>query len=191
VVVVLARRRDTPEVLALLLLGVLHPYFGFSERLVLPLYLLVLPCAVECAQALLRRGMGARLAAATVAAALVALAAADFRFRRGWDQIEGRHAAWASLAADVAAATPEPARLAAPTGWHLSVFLGRPVYSLFFAAKRSGWSGIQQVIDRYEVDYVVVHPIWKSPGLAQAFERDYAVAARAGEAVIFRVRPAD
>jgi hypothetical protein len=188
VLVVLVRRRETPEVLAVLLLGVLLVYFGFSERLVLPLYLLALPCAALCGQALLRRAMGERLAAAATAAALLALAAADFRFRPGWDAIERRHAAWAGVAADVAAATPEGARLAAPTGWHLSVFLGRPVYSLFFAAKRSGWSGIQQVLEKYQIDYVVVHPIWKSPGLAQALEREEAPATRSGETLMFRVR---
>jgi hypothetical protein len=119
----------------------------------------------------------------------VVLAVVDFRLRPGWEEIESRHAAWASVAADVAAATEAPARLAAPTGWHLSVFLGRPVYSLFFAAKRSGWSGVQALLGKYEIDYVVTHPIWRSPGVAQKFERDYEVAARAGETLIFRVRP--
>ncbi len=151
------RRRASAELFAGAFLVVLLVYFGFRDRLVLPLWLVVLPAAAEGLLTILRVRIGERVAAAIVAAALLTLPFLDFRPRAGWDRIEAQHAFYERYAAEVAGVLKPEDRVASPIGWHLSVFLDRPVWSLFFAIRRAqGPEGAWGVIARREIDAVAL-----------------------------------
>ncbi len=157
--ITLWRRRASAELFAALFLGVLLVYFGFRDRLVLPLLLVVLPAAAEGLYVLVGARIGAIGATAVVAIAALALPFLDFRAHAGWDRIEAQHRFYEKYAADVAAAVPPTERIASPIGWHLSVYLDRPVWSLFFAARRAGGpEGVWAAIERHGIDAVALSP---------------------------------
>lgn len=189
--VTLARRRESAELFALAALGVLLVYFGFRDRLVLPIFVLLLPAAIEGILTIATRFVGARSAAWTSAALIALLPLCDFRPHAGWNEIEATHRRYTQFAADVNAALPPDARIAAAIGWHHAVFLDRPVYSLFFGLRRAGTNeGAERVIDRYGIDTVVVWPVTPADrGLLPWLASRHAPGRRVGEAVIYRVRP--
>jgi len=153
------RRRESAELFAAAFLGVLLIYFGFRDRLALPLWLVILPAAAEGLLVVVRARLGALVATAIVAIALAALPFLDFRPRAGWDRIEAEHAFYERYAAEVRAVVPPDQRVASQIGWHLAVFLDRPVWSLFFAARRAGGpEGALQTIERHRIDAVALSP---------------------------------
>lgn len=184
------RRRESAELFAAAFLGVLLIYFGFRDRLALPLWLVVLPAAAEGLVLLLRIRAGPLAACAVVAVALAALPFLDFRPRQGWDRLEAQHAFYERYAAEVAAAVPPEQRIASQVGWHLSVYLDRPVWSLFFAARRAGGpEGALQAIERHRIDAVALSPRIASdrsigPWLAARMEPVWSSA----DAMVLRVR---
>jgi len=133
-----ARRRGATEIFAVLALLELAVHPAFDERFVLPIAVVGLVALVELARGALGRAIPARLAELAVAALLLALLVLDFDPRPNWKAIEADFRARRELAAAWNASLPKDARLASNIGWHWSVFLERPVYSLFFAARRSG-----------------------------------------------------
>lgn len=157
--ITLWRRRESAELFAGAFLVVLLVYFGFRDRLALPLWLVVLPAAAEGLLVLARSRSGGALATAIVAAPLVVLPLLDFRPRSGWDRVEAQHVFYERFAAEVAAAVPADRRVASPIGWHLAVFLDRPVWSLFFSMRRAGGpEGALAAIDRHRIDAVALSP---------------------------------
>ncbi len=184
------RRRESAELFAAAFLMVLFIYFGFRDRLALPLWLVVLPAATEGLLVLLRARIGTITATAVVAVALAALPFLDFRPRAGWDRIEAEHAFYERYAAEVRAAVPPDQRVASQIGWHLSVFLDRPVWSLFFAARRAGGpEGALQAIERHGIDAIALSPRIAAdksiaPWLAQRMDAIWSSA----DAAVLRVR---
>ncbi|MBL8861861.1 MAG: glycosyltransferase family 39 protein [Planctomycetes bacterium] len=153
------RRRESAELFALGFLLVLLLYFGFRDRLALPLWLLALPAAVEAFLHLVSARTSPRLARGAATLALVALPFLDFRPRAGWDRVEAQHRFYERYAAEVVAVVPPERRLASQIGWHLSVFLDRPVWSLFFAARRAGGpQGALETLRRRQIDAVALSP---------------------------------
>jgi len=153
------RKRRASDAMLFANLSILLVYFGFQDRLVLPIYLLAIPAALELVidtSRKLRREPPARIA---VGIALVAVAALDFRPRAGWRDIRDLHEAYSRFSRDVAAAVPASTRLAATVGWHYSVYLDRPVYTLLFAMRRAGSvQGAEEVIDKYRIGAVILTP---------------------------------
>ncbi len=153
------RRRESAELFAAAFLGVLLVYFGFRDRLALPLWLVVLPAAVEGLLVIVRARAGAGIATAVVATALAVLPFLDFRPRAGWDRIEAEHRFYERYAAEVRAVVPPEQRIASQIGWHLAVYLDRPVWSLFFSARRAGGpEGALAAIERHRIDAVALSP---------------------------------
>jgi hypothetical protein len=153
------RRRESAELFALGFLAVLLVYFGFRDRLALPLWLIALPAAVEAFVWIFGARTGPLLARAVAAGALLALPFLDFRPRAGWDRIEAQHRFYERYAAEVAAAVPPEKRVASAIGWHLSVYLDRPVWSLFFGMRRAGGpAGLFDVLQRRSIDAVALSP---------------------------------
>jgi hypothetical protein len=187
--IVVWQRRASAELFALFLLGVLLVYFAFRDRLVLPLWILLLPAAVEGLLIVLRRACSPRRAAASAGVLLLCLPALDFRPREGWEEIAATHDAFTRFASDVQAAVPSDARLASQIGWHYSVFLERPVWSLFFAARRAGgMQGAQAVLDRYAIDAVVLAPRNRGDAsLVPWFQEHYGPPRVAGSALVFTI----
>jgi hypothetical protein len=168
--ITLWRRRESAELFAALFLGVLLVYFGFRDRLVLPLWLVVLPAAVEGLLVILRTRIGAKGSSVAASIAIAALPFFDFRPRAGWDRIEAQHHFYERYAAELASVVPPEQRIASPIGWHLSVYLERPVWSLFFAVRRAGGvDGAWSAIARHRIDAVALSPrVPSDRGLAPA-----------------------
>jgi hypothetical protein len=184
------RRRESAELFALLVLGVLLVYFGFRDRLALPIWVLALPAAAEGALVLARRPLGERNATLAAAGVLLALPVLCFHPRRDWDRIEAAHAFYQRYAAEVRAAVPEDVRVASQIGWHLSVYLDRPVWSLFFAARRAGGpAGALAVVERHGIGAIALSPRIEAdrkalPWLAERFGPPVVAA----ESVVLRTR---
>ncbi len=159
VAVIAWTRRDPAEFFAVVLLGVLLVYFGFRDRLALPLWLIALPATVDGFLLIAGMRFAPTIARGVAALFLVLVPVLGFRPRAGWGQIEGQHDFYVRYAAEVAAAVPSEQRVASQIGWHLSVYLDRPVWSLFFAARRAGGlQGAFEVIDKYEIDAIALSP---------------------------------
>jgi 4-amino-4-deoxy-L-arabinose transferase-like glycosyltransferase len=185
----LVRRREPAEFFVLGLLAVTATYFGFAPRLVLPIFLLTLPAAVEVVRGLVARAAGLRLAAVLVGGMLLALIAIDFSPRRYWDLIEHQHRELGELSRAVEAAVSPDARLGAVVGSHYSVFLERPVYSIQVVTwRKKSLEAADGVIERNRIDTIVLSnrtPLDRQ--FTEYFRRRYGEPESAGPALIFRI----
>jgi 4-amino-4-deoxy-L-arabinose transferase-like glycosyltransferase len=155
--VILVKRRDAAEFLVGGLVAVLVTYFAFAPRLVLPVFVLALPAAVEVVRDLAARIAGRRAAAGLAAAATLGLIAVDYSPRRNWDLIAHRYRQYRELARAVNPALGPDARLGAVIGSHYSVFLERPVYSIQIVAWRTkSLDAAEGVIERNRLDTIVL-----------------------------------
>jgi hypothetical protein len=174
------------------------------DRIALPLFVLGWAALAHAlcsarwmpATATLRRGV--------VAAGLLAIAILGFKYREGWDDLAREHRARVEQARAWNELLPTDARIAGAIGWHHSVYLGRRVYSLFFAVRRkareadargAGGAGLDEmraaedVIDKYGLNTVIVGAEPSDQWLLPYLRRRYGPGQRAGEGWIFRVRP--
>jgi len=88
---------------------------------------------------------------------VIALAIADFRPRADWDVVEALHAEYLSIARALDGHLAPESRLGSTIGWHLSVYLDRPVWSLLFAMRRAGDAqAAEQTIAKYGLDTIVL-----------------------------------
>ncbi len=188
---VLIRRRAPAELFVSLTLLVVAVYFVFTDRLVLPAYVLAFAAAVEALRDLLRRLLGARVATLVLSLAILSLVAWDFKPRHDWPAIEEQHRAFVELAAAVTERLAPDARLAAGQGLHYGVYLDRPVYSLMHAVRRLGLpDGAEEIIDKYRINTVLLSQLVpQDEALAPYFEERYGPGERAGSARVWRVRP--
>ncbi len=156
---ILLRKRRASEWLLAANVALVSIYFGFQHRLVLLPFVLGIPLAVECVLDLAQRAGRVRAASFACAAALFAAIAVDFRPREGWENIAARHRLFQEFCDDAARHLRPDARLAAPIGWHYSLYLDRPVYSLTFAKLRKDDSRSAQFIyDKYGLNTLICAP---------------------------------
>ena len=184
-----ARRRRASDLYLLLLLAVVAVYFAFQDRLALPVFALALAALAELAALGGARLAGAARGRALAAAALLALAALDFRPRERWDEIEKLHALHGRLGAELSARIEPDARVASAIGWHLSLYLDRPVWSLLFAVRRAKQdSAVEAVIDEHAIDTVVLTELSEAERALLPWFRGRYPEVRVGPASVFRVR---
>ena len=188
--ITIARRRGAADYM---LLGLLCAYGiapSLRERYVLAIFLLAWPAALDGLAWLAERRLGTRLTRPVLATLVVALAALDFAPRAKWPKIEERHRRFTRTASALRDALPPDAVVATSIGWHLSVFLGRPVYSLAPVVQESGQAeDAERAIDRYGINTVITCDLVAltermEPWLLQA----YSTPVEAGEARVYRVR---
>jgi hypothetical protein len=161
-VVALARRISPAELFAFLNVAVILVYFGFASRLVLPVYALLLVSATE----LLRTGLlqelcrlSRRTATAVTALAVLAWIAVDWAPHQGWDDVAREHRVYGDITRRFDERLSPADTLASMRGWHYSVYLDRPVFSLEFAVERAGRpAAAESLIDRYGIDTVLLSP---------------------------------
>ncbi|HEX6883456.1 MAG TPA: hypothetical protein VF530_08755 [Planctomycetota bacterium] len=176
------RRRAPEDLWGLAMLGVVAFYFAYAGRLMLPLFALAIPAAVELARDLLARFLGAR--AGLLGAALLCLAwiAVDWAPRAGWKEIEGLHEAQVRLARQVNERLPPEARLGAYRAWHHSVYLERPVHGFEPALARAGNPGervtIARLVERHALDAILLGELGLPDSVARE-ERAFAAAVAA------------
>jgi hypothetical protein len=148
-------RRGIAEWFALGSGGVLLFYFGFQDRLALPIFALSLVAALGWIRQLAASALGPTRGTALAVALALALTAIDASPRAGWSEIEADHQRMASESAAVAPLLTASTRAAAWRGFHHSVFLQRPIYSLHRSVGRLGAErGIEAVIERYQLDAI-------------------------------------
>lgn len=184
------RRRAAPELFALGATAVICIYFGFRDRLLLPVWLLMLPAAFEGLVLVLGR-LGTTTAQGAALVVLLAWNGATMDPRGHWDEARTQHELQARWAADARELLPPDARVAAPIGWHASVFLQRPVWSLFFVVRRAGndFEAAEGLYDKQGIDHVVLWPrVPADRSWIEVLTRKHGPPARRGEALAWRVR---
>jgi hypothetical protein len=88
----------------------------------------------------------------------------------------------------VAARVGHEERLAAPVGWHWSLLLDRPVYSLSFAARRAATAGVDEVIQRRKIDRVLFRTDPPdAPRMLEYLESRFGVGERIGSTTSVKV----
>ena len=108
----------------------------------------------------------------------------------GREEAKVVHEAYTRACANFEEHLPEDAVVASTIGWHFSVFLDRPVYSLFFAANRAKRpAAVEAVIDKYGIDTVVLWRFLPSDQSMQPyFDRRHELIGRTGGCSVYRVR---
>lgn len=185
-----ARRRGVPEITALLALAILAFFpMPLEVRHVLPVWVLGMFALADVFLLALGRLLAPARAQAVAAVSLLAIACADFAPRRGWSEVAAAYAADRALAADVETHLAPADRVAAPSGWHWSLYLDRPVYNLHIQARRMGTAGIDQVIRDRAIDAVIlrVDPP-EAPNMAAYLEAKYGTGEPVGPVRIVRIR---
>jgi hypothetical protein len=192
----LVKRREPSDLFAWAVLAVVLLYFGFDDRLLMPVYALAFPAALELVRDVGVRLAGQRRGTLAACSACLAVLALDVAPRADWERIERQHRAFEAIAAGIEQGLEPDARIGAPVSWHYSVYLDRPVWSLQWAGVRAMREGgdvaeaVGQVIERYGLNTVVLSPLvpvdtrymplFTHPGL-RAVEHP--------PAVVVRVRP--
>ncbi len=190
------RRRCSAEIFALLVAALLLVYFGFRSRLVLPLFVVALATFAEAHVILLSRAFAPARARAIVAAALLAIGTIDFQPRKDWDEIERAHADALEQAAAWRAVLGDRTRLASNIGWHASVYVGRPVWSFYFAAKRAGTEddsrpdldAVDRVLQSEDIEAVILSSDPADRAWIPWLERRYGRPEVAGRGLVFKTR---
>jgi 4-amino-4-deoxy-L-arabinose transferase-like glycosyltransferase len=185
-----ALRREPRDAFVLANAALLLVYFDFARRLTLPIFVLSIASAAALAHGALARRAGTRRAAAVLTVLVLALAALGFRPRAAWPDIERRHRDFAEACAALGPHVEPGQTLASGLGWHYSVFLDRPVYSLYWAARRQRvTAAAEDVIDRYGVEMVLLSTALPFGRLFMPhFENRYPLVAQWEHTYLFRVR---
>lgn len=152
--VVLATRRGTGDFLTGGMVLVICAYFGFMNRLVLPVYVMVLPAVALVVAWVLGRVLGEARGRGVTAALVLGLAFADYRHEWGWSENRARAQVFQAACHEVEQHLDDRV-LAADFGGHFSVVLDRPVYSLRWSLKRDGANGGVDFVERYGVGGVI------------------------------------
>ncbi len=212
VIVVLVRRSEPAAILFLLVLAVLLVYFGYRARLVLPLFVIGLVAGAEVAVRWLTPRIGFGRASAAVGAVLIALTVLDFQTGGYRTTIGPRHEQRVEQAALQNAALGPDARVGARIGWHHSLYMGRPVWSLRFAIDRARRAAgrrsdadqgegaspaggaveaqaLQELVAKYRLDAILVGIEPGEASMLPLYRTLYGPGQRAGAGWIFRTQP--
>jgi hypothetical protein len=170
------RRRGAAEIFACGSILLVLPYFDFQARLLLPTLMVAWVAAAALLEELGRRSFGQRGQLVAVVAAC-ALLVVDFHPRANWEDVRIENEVCARWAARANEHLPAGARVAVPMeGWRWTIWLDRPIWTLFFAWNRGGGpAGAETVLARHEIDVVLVTPFTQSdaamrPWLVRRFE---------------------
>ncbi len=188
---VLVVRRDTAEFQVGAMVIVISIYFGFMNRLVLPVYALVLPAVADALVWVLARSLGTSPARAATTVVLLGLATHDYRHEWGWSELRSRSPAFFEACRAVEGQVAPNDVLAADFGAHFSVELDRPVFTLRWVAKRAGPKGVLDLLRRREVDVVVLDrgDPTEAAILSQLRRSGARAVAQAGHYAIVRLSP--
>lgn len=185
------RRRGAAELFACGSILLVLPYFDFQGRLLLPALMVAWIAAAQLLEEFGRRCFGARGQLVPLVAAC-ALLVTDFHPRANWEDVRIENEVCSRWAARANVHLPTGARVAVPMeGWRWTIWLDRPVWTLFFGwNRRGGPAGAETVIARHAVDVVLVTPFTQSdaamrPWLVRRFELLH----DDPECAVVRVRP--
>ncbi len=150
------RRREPAEIFAALNLAVVLVYFGFSWRLLLPVYLIGLGAAVETLRDAVQRFTGPRPATLAASAAVLVLTLLDLPPQRGLEALQAEHERLEALARTVER-TVAPSEKLAATQVEFAALLRRPVYNLRPLLRRDPAADqLEAFLARHRIDSVLV-----------------------------------
>lgn len=153
VLVVAWRRRASAEWFVLGASAMLFVFVSFLDRHALPVWMLASVAALEALLLALEALRVPRAAARGIAVAVIASVAwVDWAPRKNWETVRATHEQMERYCDAVAKSLAPDARPAAWLGWHFSVYLGRPVWSLQFVAQRSGAGALPAMLEREHID---------------------------------------
>ena len=133
-------------------------------RWALPVWLLASAAALEALLLGLERLRAPRALAQAIAIAVVAsIAWVDWAPRQMWPVVEASHQQMQRFCAAAARELTPEARPAAMLGWHYSVYLGRPVWSLMFEQQRHGPESLPALFARDRIDTVLLSELMPAP----------------------------
>jgi hypothetical protein len=191
------------EIYFFIVVFVILVYFGYRDRLVLPLFAMGWAALGEVLCKPEWKRLSTQLRRRIAAAALLVLAVLGFHYREGWDELARDHHARIEQARAWNEHLPPDARLASAIGWHHSLYVGRMVHSLYFAIRRraraddpgdgrpadpSVMKAAEEVIDRYGLNTVILSTDPSDLSMLGYFQRKYGNGVRAGDGWVFRVR---
>lgn len=189
-------RRRASEFFVLITVLLLLVYFAFRPRLALPLQALLPVLFIEVALSMTQRAWSrAGRGVAVVLTALI-VARGVHGFDAGGRDAGGRDAGAIALrgASYTAAASALRVRLgeervASAVGWHWSVYLKRPVWTLALAARRSGAGAVREVLERRGIDVVVLADFLpEDQALVPLLTQLWGEPERVGDVSVFRRR---
>ena len=151
----------------------------------------MIPQVTAAILAVAKRYLGTSPAIALTALPLLVVIASDLQGREHWPSIQSRHEHLMNATDALGRELPKDARLATSMGFHYGMLLDRPVHSLRWAHRRApGSAGIEQVIDRYGINTVILDPV---SGIERALETsmvaEYGEGRMIGGVRVVRVRP--
>ncbi|MFT4541747.1 MAG: hypothetical protein ACI841_003333 [Planctomycetota bacterium] len=158
VLIAFVRRREPAEIFigGTMLVLLVFPS-SFLERYTFPIFLFALPSVVDILRGSIRRCGGERISQVGTFVGLIVLAAMVFDPRHGWELAEGRHRHWQKIGEEVEKRLPADALPVSARGWHLSVYMGRPVYSFGPAIRQLGEeNGFKHITEKYGVNTVLI-----------------------------------
>lgn len=184
------RRREVDDFVLLGSLAAFSISLEVRERYGLPLYVLALPSALDTLRWLAARWTGERVARGALTALVVIVTALDFAPRSYWDKVRSGHAEFTRNCAEIEQVIAPDAVLASSVGWHLSVYLDRPVYSLVPRLKHKGrLDAVEEVISRRGINTVVcLRSRNLDDSIIQLLRQNYGAPKSAGNALAWRVR---
>jgi hypothetical protein len=183
------RHRSAAEFFSLGSLGVMCIYFGFADRLLLPVYALLFCGAVEVVRDLAGRWIGVARSQFLVSALLLGLMGIDFELHADWDRIERSYDEIVQIGNELAPLLTAETRLATLKGHHYMALFDRPIVSLRFVLNREkGKSAIEDVIDKYDVNTVFLPNDIANQSLAEYFDGRYGSGENVGSITLWRVR---
>lgn len=139
-------------------------FVSFLDRHALPVWLLASAAALEALLLGLERLRAPRALAQAIAIAVVAsIAWVDWAPRQKWPVVEASHQQMQRFCAAAARELTPEARPAAMLGWHYSVYLGRPVWSLMFEQQRHGPESLPALFARDRIDTVLLSELMPAP----------------------------
>jgi 4-amino-4-deoxy-L-arabinose transferase-like glycosyltransferase len=161
---VAVRRREAGQIYVFGLLPVLLLYFAFATRLVLPIYVLVLPAIGEVLLGGLERVLEPRKARAALAVLVLLLGVWDAAPQQGWQEVQRRHAGYQRVAEYIRQNFPPGTAVAASQGYHHAVFLDRPVASVQWAVRRDGLAAAYRIIEEHDVRVLLANRFGEEVG---------------------------
>jgi cytochrome c oxidase subunit IV len=188
------RRRMPAELFCLATLASISIYFGFRERLLLPVYVISMFAAARVISDFLARRVGIRLAAILTSVLVLIMAVVDAAPRVNWARIEQAYLADTERFKALEAAIDEDARVGTYNQQHvISVYLERDVPTMKIVVRRDGPAAVESLIDKYRLNTIVM-PDTRSIGVdTQAtltyMRANYGAGVAVGAARFWRVRP--
>ena len=183
------RRREAAYPFCFFALALVSIYFDFATRLLLPVFVVAFAAFADGLKAASSRLIGHKGSNVLVCVTLLALGTLDVSPRQNWPNIRKAHRQLKQLATGYEQNITDDDIIASFRGWHYSVFLERPIYSLQFGFLREGGpSGAEELIDRYGINKVLLSPnVALENHFVPYFQSKYPVKSR-GAALVFDVR---